>query len=141
MLTINNVRKDIGHQSGFELGRYKLVDGGLSNENPISILGNYPYYTFYWAFKDDRYDERTVKVVLPRKPVGQIAEYKYLNGIHYEIAYYRRVKDISISNPVSGWERFWIDVVSRETMMDATRFYNAMVRVMEKEKKQWHIEK
>lgn len=140
MLTINNVRKHIGHDIGYELGRYKLIDGGLSSESNEVTL-EYPYYTFYWAFSDDKYDERTIKVVLPRKPVGQIAEYRYLHGIHYEIAYYHRVKDISISNPVKGWERFWIDVVSRDTVMDATRFYNAMVRIMEKEKKQWHIEK
>lgn len=141
MLTISNVRKDIGHATGFELGRYKLVDGGLSSESETITLGDYPYYTFYWAFKDDRYDERTIKVILKRNPIGHNAEYRHLYGIHYSIEFYHRVKDISISNPVKGWERFWVDAISRNSVTDSTRFYNEMVRIMQREKEQWHVKK
>ena len=47
MLTIQNVRKDIHWLDGYECEGYKLVDGGLSNEDSSSILEN-PYYSFYW---------------------------------------------------------------------------------------------
>lgn len=141
MLTINNVRKDIGHQSGFEFGAYKLIDGGLSNEAPLSSIGEYPYYTFYWTFGGGLYEERTVKVVLKRKPVGQNAEYRHLYGIHYGIEFYKRVKGVSISNPTLGWEKFWVDVVDRNVVMDAGGFYIAMINIMERERKQWYIEK
>lgn len=141
-LTISNVRKDIGHDIGFEFGAYKLIDGGLSSErDDNTITLEYPYYTFYWAFSGGMYEERTVKVVLKRNPVVQNAEYRHLFGIHYSIEFYKRVKDISISNPVKEWEKFWVDVVSRDVVMDAGGFYIAMINIMERERKQWYIEK
>jgi hypothetical protein len=45
MLTIKNVRKDIGTA----IGAYTLCDGGLCNDGSPSILEN-PYYSFYWNY-------------------------------------------------------------------------------------------
>jgi hypothetical protein len=63
ILTIQNVRKDISHDSGYLIGDFRLIDGGLSFGVSITKL-EYPHYTFFWSYKDE---PRRFKVVIKRE--------------------------------------------------------------------------
>ena len=117
MLTIKNVRKDIGHDIGYEFGAYKLIDGGLCNEGSPSILQN-PYYSFYW---DCNGVHRRFKFLLDREPIeGKTSIYR--------IRLYDKTKK------VMGTNKDW-DVaqskVGKALLKNKVDFYSYMIETIE----------
>jgi hypothetical protein len=135
MLTIKNVRKDIGHDTGFQFGAYTLIDGGLSNEGSPSILEN-PYYTFYWAFGGGLYANRSVKVVIDREPISDELPNRY------RFRFFKR-KDGPIITPASihrGWGEILSGWIDKKDLRDSNKFYMEMITIMERLKSEWYVE-
>ena len=117
MLTIKNVRKDIGHDIGYEFGAYKLIDGGLCNEGSPSILQN-PYYSFYWDCNGVR---RRFKFLLDREPIeGKTSIY--------------RIRLYDTTKRVKGTTKDW-DVaqskVGKALLKNKVDFYSYMIETIE----------
>ena len=108
MLTIQNVRRDIGHDDGYEIGTFKLIDGGLSGAS----LGNLenPFYTFYWALGSDK---RRFKVTVTRQ--------SGVNKIDNTSKYYRYgIEDLRTKVVIEGH-------IDRRVFKDRKKFYRWMV--------------
>lgn len=90
VLTIENVRKDIGHDTGYEIiGGFKLIDGGKSS-GTTKITLEYPYYTFFWSYKDE---PRRFKVVVKREPDDEIRYHLWIEDLRMGVRIYdARVK-------------------------------------------------
>ena len=103
MLTIKNVRRDIGHDDGYRIGEFQLVDGGLHG----AVSGNLenPFYTFFWSMGDAK---RRFKVVVKRE-----AE----DGVYYHLWIEDLRMDVRIHNVR----------VKGSLFTDRERFYNWMV--------------
>ena len=106
MLTIKNVRRDIGHDDGYQIGGFKLVDGGLHG----AALGNLenPFYTFYWSAGDSVGSARRFKVVVKREPIDEVYYHLWIEDLRIDV----RIHDVR---------------VMASLFADRERFYNWMV--------------
>jgi hypothetical protein len=106
MLTIKNVRRDIGHDDGYTIGEFQLVDGGLHG----AVSGNLenPFYTFYWSMGDD--NKRRFKVVVNREPEDEV--YYYYHIWIEDLRMGVRIHDVRVMSSL---------------FKDRERFYNWMV--------------
>jgi hypothetical protein len=104
MLTIKNVRRDIGHDDGYLIGKFRLVDGGLSG----AALGNLenPFYTFYWTGGDGSL--RRYKVVVKREPIDEVYYHLWIEDLRIDV----RIDDVRVKGSL---------------FTDRERFYNWMV--------------
>jgi hypothetical protein len=116
MLTIQNVRKDIHWLDGYECEGYKLVDGGLSNEDSSSILEN-PYYSFYWNLDGRPY----IKVLIKRTSTSNDPNFKEIYGVYYGIRFYKKSED------GSEWVEIWKDLIEKGVIKDSKKFYLKMI--------------
>jgi hypothetical protein len=116
MLTIQNVRKDIHWLDGYECEGYKLVDGGLSNEDSSSILEN-PYYSFYWNLDGRPY----IKVLIKRTSSSNDPNFKEIYGVYYGIRFYKKSED------GSEWVEIWKDLIEKGVIKDSKKFYLKMI--------------
>lgn len=103
MLTIKNVRRDIGHDDGYQIGGFKLVDGGLHG----AVSGNLenPFYTFFWSMGNDK---RRFKVVVKREPIDEVYYHLWIEDLREGI----RIHDVRVMGSL---------------FTDRERFYNWMV--------------
>jgi len=103
MLTIKNVRRDIGHDDGYLIDRFRLVDGGLSG----AALGNLenPFYTFYWSAGES---VRRFKVVVKREPIDEVYYHLWIEDLRIDV----RIHNVR---------------VMASLFTDRERFYNWMV--------------
>jgi hypothetical protein len=120
MLTIQNVRKDIHWLDGYECEGYKLVDGGLCNDDSPSILEN-PYYSFYWNW----YGRPYIKVLIKRSPTTNKVNLIKSYGVHYGIFFYKKNED------GSDWEEMWRDIINQNDIKDSKKFYLKMIASIE----------
>ena len=113
MLTIKNVRRDIGHDDGYLIGSFRLVDGGLSG----AALGNLenPFYTFYWSAGDSVGSARRFKVVVKREPINELI---YPMD---EVYYHLWIEDLRMDVRIHDVR------VKSSLFTDRERFYNWMV--------------
>jgi len=119
MLTIQNVRKDIHWLDGYECEGYKLVDGGLSNEDSSSILEN-PYYSFYWNLDGRPY----IKVLIKRSPITDNPNHKELYGLNYGIRFHKKYA-------AKDWVEIWKDIINQNDIKDSKKFYLKMISSIE----------
>ena len=103
MLTIKNVRRDIGHDDGYQIGGFKLVDGGLHG----AVSGNLenPFYTFFWSMGDAK---RRFKVVVKREPIDEVYYHLWIEDLRMDV----RIHDVRVKSSLFA---------------DRERFYNWMV--------------
>jgi hypothetical protein len=108
MLTIKNVRRDIDHEDGYLIGKFKLVDGGLSGASSGNLEN--PFYTFYWSAGEGSL--RRFKVVVKREPEDEVYYYHHLwiddlrDGV--------RIHDVKVmSSLFTDRERFYNWMVDR----------------------------
>jgi hypothetical protein len=108
MLRIKNVRRDIGHDDGYQIGGFRLVDGGLHG----AVSGNLenPYYSFYWSMGDAK---RRFKVVVKREPEDEVST--------HEVYYHLWIEDLRMDVRIHD-----VRVMS-SLFRDRERFYNWMV--------------
>jgi|688.fasta_scaffold638647_2 hypothetical protein len=114
MLTIQNVRKDIG----LTIGEYTLCDGGLSSVKPN---GDGEYYSFYW----NAYGiPRRFKFLLDRVPAS------------YQQSIYRlRLYDTKLATPGTNRDGFVVETkVGRILLKKKVDFYSLMLKTMEEYK-------
>jgi hypothetical protein len=106
MLTIKNVRRDIGYDDGYRIGEFQLVDGGLHG----AALGNLenPFYTFYWSAGDSVGSARRFKVVVKREPEDEVYYHLWIEDLREGI----RIHDVRVMSSL---------------FRDRERFYNWMV--------------
>ena len=105
MLTIKNVRRDIGHDDGYTIGEFQLVDGGLHG----AVSGNLenPFYTFYWSMWDDK---RRFKVVVKREPIDEVYYHLWIEDLRMDV----RIHDVRVmSSLFADRERFYNWMVDR----------------------------
>jgi hypothetical protein len=117
MLTIHNVRKDVGTT----IGAYKLTDGGLSIP-PYSGLGE--YYTFHWQYQLAQYgitSNRTFKFLLDREPLnGKPAIYRF------------RLYDTDKKVVGTNQDGFIYEThVGKHLLNNRTDFYSFMIKTIE----------
>jgi hypothetical protein len=108
MLTIKNVRRDIGHDDGYLIGKFRLVDGGLHG----AALGNLenPFYTFYWSAGDSVGSARRFKVVVKREPEDGVYYHLWIEDLREGI----RIHDVKVMvNLFADRERFYKWMVDR----------------------------
>jgi hypothetical protein len=120
MLTIQNVRKDIHWLDGYECEGYKLVDGGLCNDDSPSILEN-PYYSFYWNW----YGRPYIKVLIKRTPTSNDPNRISRYGVHYGIRFYKKNED------GSEWVEIWKDLINQNEIKDSKKFYLKLIASIE----------
>jgi hypothetical protein len=104
MLTIKNVRRDIGHDTGYEIGEFKLVDGGLSGATSGNLEN--PFYTFYWSGGD--WSKRRFKVVVKREAEDGVYYHLWIEDLRMVA----RIHDVRVMGSL---------------FTDRERFYNWMV--------------
>jgi hypothetical protein len=111
MLTIQNVRKDVG----IIIVPYTLCDGGLSSVKPN---GDGEYYSFYWDFWTNG---RRFKFLLDREHV------KGKTSI-YRIRFYDRAKKVQGTNR----DGFVVETkVGRNLLKRKLDFYQFMIKTIE----------
>jgi hypothetical protein len=103
MLRIKNVRRDIGHDDGYQIGGFKLVDGGLHG----AVSGNLenPFYTFFWSMGDAK---RRFKVVVKREAEDGVYYHLWIEDLRMGV----RIHDVRVMSSL---------------FKDRERFYNWMV--------------
>ena len=103
MLRIKNVRRDIGHDDGYTIGEFQLVDGGLHG----AVSGNLenPFYTFFWSMGDAK---RRFKVVVKREAEDEVYYHLWIEDLIMGI----RIHDVRVMSSL---------------FKDRERFYNWMV--------------
>jgi hypothetical protein len=107
MLTIKNVRRDIGHDDGYQIGGFKLVDGGLHG----AVSGNLenPFYTFFWSMGDAK---RRFKVVVKREAEDEVYYHLWIEDLIMGI----RIHDVRVmANLFTDRKRFYKWMVDRIT--------------------------
>ena len=104
MLTIKNVRRDIDHEDGYLIGKFRLVDGGLSGASSGNLEN--PFYTFYWSAGDGSL--RRFKVVVKREPVDGVYYHLWIEDLRDGV----RIHDVRVMSSL---------------FKDRERFYNWMV--------------
>ena len=105
MLRIKNVRRDIGHDDGYQIGGFKLVDGGLHG----AVSGNLenPFYTFFWSMGDAK---RRFKVVVKREAEDEVYYHLWIEDLIMGI----RIHDVRVmSSLFTDRERFYNWMVDR----------------------------
>jgi hypothetical protein len=104
MLRIKNVRRDIGHDDGYTIGEFQLVDGGLHG----AVSGNLenPFYTFYWSMGDD--NKRRFKVVVKREAEDEVYYHLWIEDLRMDV----RIHNVRVMSSL---------------FIDRERFYNWMV--------------
>ena len=105
MLRIKNVRRDIGHDDGYTIGEFQLVDGGLHG----AVSGNLenPFYTFFWSMGDAK---RRFKVVVKREPEDGVYYHLWIEDLIMGI----RIHDVRVmSSLFTDRERFYKWMVDR----------------------------
>ena len=108
MLTIKNVRRDIGHDDGYTIGEFQLVDGGLHG----AALGNLenPFYTFYWSAVDSVGSARRFKVVVKREPIDEVYYHLWIEDLREGI----RIHNVRVKSSLfTDRERFYNWMVNR----------------------------
>lgn len=111
MLTIQNVRKDIG----LTIGEYTLCDGGLSSVKPN---GDGEYYSFHW----NAYGiPRRFKFLLDRESVkGKPSIYRI------------RLYDTKLATPGTNRDGFVVEThVGKTLLKDRIGFYEMMIKTIE----------
>jgi hypothetical protein len=113
MLRIKNVRRDIGHDDGYQIGGFKLVDGGLHG----AVSGNLenPFYTFYWTGGDG--SGRRFKVVVKREPIDdliypidEVYYHLWIEDLRMDV----RIHDVRVKSSLfTDRERFYKWMVDR----------------------------
>jgi hypothetical protein len=116
MLTIQNVRKDVGTT----IGDYVLSDCGLSVVSGLSIVtpkGDGEYYSFYWKNNLNR----TFKFLLDREPVkGKPSIYRI------------RLYDTKLEMPGTNRDGFVVEThVGKIILNDRIGFYGMMIKTIE----------
>ena len=106
MLTIKNVRRDIGHDDGYLIDRFRLVDGGLSGASSGNLEN--PFYTFYWSGGDGSGSARRFKVVVKREPEDGVYYHLWIEDLRMDV----RIHDVRVMSSL---------------FRDRERFYNWMV--------------
>jgi len=105
MLRIKNVRRDIGHDDGYTIGEFQLVDGGLHG----AVSGNLenPFYTFFWSMGDAK---RRFKVVVKREAEDEVYYHLWIEDLIMGI----RIHDVRVmGNLFADRERFYNWMVDR----------------------------
>jgi hypothetical protein len=105
MLTIKNVRRDIGHDDGYLIDRFRLVDGGLHG----AVSGNLenPFYTFFWSMGDAK---RRFKVVVKREPEDEVYYHLWIEDLRMGV----RIHDVRVmSSLFTDRKRFYKWMVDR----------------------------
>jgi hypothetical protein len=106
MLTIKNVRRDIGHDDGYLIGKFRLVDGGLSGASSGNLEN--PFYTFYWTGGDG--SGRRYKVVVKREPIDEVYYHLWIEDLRIDV----RIHDVRVmSSLFTDRERFYNWMVDR----------------------------
>jgi hypothetical protein len=106
MLTIKNVRRDIGHDDGYLISSFRLVDGGLHG----AVSGNLenPFYTFFWSMGDD--NKRRFKVVVKREAEDGVYYHLWIEDLRMGV----RIHDVRVmANLFADRERFYKWMVDR----------------------------
>jgi len=103
MLRIKNVRRDIGHDDGYLIGRFRLVDGGLSGASSGNLEN--PFYTFFWSMGDAK---RRFKVVVKREAEDEVYYHLWIEDLIMGI----RIHDVRVMGSL---------------FTDREKFYNWMV--------------
>ena len=108
MLTIHNVRRDIDHNDGYQIGVFKLVDGGLSGATSGNLEN--PFYTFYWSGGDG--SKRRFKVVVKREPIDGVYYHLWIEDLRMGV----RIHDVRVmSSLFTDRKRFYKWMVDRIT--------------------------
>jgi hypothetical protein len=108
MLTIKNVRRDIDHNDGYQIGVFKLVDGGLHG----AVSGNLenPYYSFYWSGGEG--SKRRFKVVVKREAEDGVYYHLWIEDLRMGV----RIHDVRVmANLFTDRKRFYKWMVDRIT--------------------------
>ena len=106
MLTIKNVRRDIDHEDGYLIGKFKLVDGGLSGASSGNLEN--PFYTFYWSAGQGNL--RMFKVVVKREPEDGVYYHLWIEDLRDGV----RIHDVRVmANLFTDRERFYKWMVDR----------------------------
>ena len=108
MLTIKNVRRDIDHDDGYQIGVFKLVDGGLSGASSGNLEN--PFYTFYWSGGDG--SKRRFKVVVKREAEDGVYYHLWIEDLRMGV----RIHDVRVmANLFTDRKRFYKWMVDRIT--------------------------
>ena len=108
MLTIKNVRRDIGHDDGYTIGEFQLVDGGLHG----AVSGNLenPYYSFYWSGGEG--SKRRFKVIVKREAEDEVYYHLWIEDLRMGV----RIHDVRVmASLFTDRKRFYKWMVDRIT--------------------------
>lgn len=116
MLTIQNVRKDVGTT----IGSYELIDGGLSSP---TASGTGEYYSFYWTHAGVD-SNRRFKFLLDREPIkGKSSMYRL------------RLYDTKLATPGTNRDGFVFEgILGKRLLNDRIGFYQHMIGTIEEYK-------